>query len=262
MSLLIITVGGTIDKVYFDATSEYEVGDPTVPHVYQGALVTLDYEVLPHVIDVDEAMKEDAPVLHKGRQQESVPKGYSENVLARSQYGHGDIEAGFAQADLIVERSFTTAATHQGYIEPHACLATMGNDGQGDLWCCTQGHYMVRNTCSAIMGMEAGRLRVTASELGGGVRQVLDPVQVAPGGGGDAQLIKHRFLRVAVRDHRQGAARHAAVTGRQPRGQAAVGERLALHGDHRIALQALFPGDRHRQVGGAGQHDSDHCGEY
>lgn len=47
MSLLIITVGGTIDKVYFDATSEYEVGDPTVPHVYQGALVTLDYEVLP-----------------------------------------------------------------------------------------------------------------------------------------------------------------------------------------------------------------------
>ena len=130
--------------------------------------IKVDYEVLPHVIDVDEAMKEGAPVLHEGRQQESVPKGYSQNVLARSQYGHGDIAAGFAKADLIVERSFTTAATHQGYIEPHACLATMGNDGQGDLWCCTQGHYMVRNTCSAIMGMEAGRLKVTASEIGGG----------------------------------------------------------------------------------------------
>ena len=47
MDLLVITVGGTIDKVYFDATSEYEVGDPTVPHVYEGALVTLEYEVLP-----------------------------------------------------------------------------------------------------------------------------------------------------------------------------------------------------------------------
>lgn len=47
MDILVITVGGTIDKVYFDATSEYEVGEPTVPHVYQGALVTLDYEVLP-----------------------------------------------------------------------------------------------------------------------------------------------------------------------------------------------------------------------
>lgn len=47
MSLLVITVGGTIDKVYFDASSEYEVGEPTVPHVYQGALVSLDYKVLP-----------------------------------------------------------------------------------------------------------------------------------------------------------------------------------------------------------------------
>lgn len=47
MDILVITVGGTIDKVYFDATSEYEVGEPTVPHVYQGALVTLEYEVLP-----------------------------------------------------------------------------------------------------------------------------------------------------------------------------------------------------------------------
>ena len=130
--------------------------------------IKVDYEVLPHVVDVDAAMKPDAPVLHEGRQQESVPAGYSQNVLARSQYGHGDIAAGFAKADLVIERSFTTAATHQGYIEPHACLATMGNDGQGDLWCCTQGHYMVRNTCSAIMGMDAGRLKVTASEIGGG----------------------------------------------------------------------------------------------
>lgn len=130
--------------------------------------IKVEYEVLPHVIDVDEAMKPGAPVLHEGRQQESVPEGYSQNVLARSQYGHGDVAVGFAKADLVIERSFTTAATHQGYIEPHACLATMGNDGQGDLWCCTQGHYMVRNTCSAILGMDAGRLKVTASEIGGG----------------------------------------------------------------------------------------------
>lgn len=47
MELLVITVGGTIDKVYFDATSEYEVGEPTVPHIYQSAGVTVDYEMLP-----------------------------------------------------------------------------------------------------------------------------------------------------------------------------------------------------------------------
>ena len=45
--LLVLTVGGTIDKVYFDASSEYEVGEPTVPHVFQGSLVSLDYRLLP-----------------------------------------------------------------------------------------------------------------------------------------------------------------------------------------------------------------------
>ncbi|MET4102185.1 CO/xanthine dehydrogenase Mo-binding subunit [Roseovarius sp. MBR-78] len=131
-------------------------------------LIEVDYEVLPHVTDVDEAMKPDAPVLHEGRQEETVPKGMSGNVIARAEFGHGDIAAGLAQADRVLERSYRTAATHQGYIEPHACLATMSSDGQGDLWVCTQGHYMVRNTCAAILGLEQGQLRVTASEIGGG----------------------------------------------------------------------------------------------
>lgn len=131
-------------------------------------LIEVDYEVLPHVTDVDEAMKPDAPVLHEGRQQETVPAGMSGNVISRVEFGHGDIEAGLAMADRVVERTYRTAATHQGYIEPHACLATMSADGQGDLWVCTQGHYMVRNTCAAILGLDQGQLRVTASEIGGG----------------------------------------------------------------------------------------------
>src|SRR6056297_2554569 len=131
-------------------------------------LIEVEYEVLPHVTDVDAAMEPGAPVLHEGRQQETVPAGMSQNVIARSQFGHGDIEAGLAQADRVVERTYRTAATHQGYIEPHACLATMSADGQGDLWVCTQGHYMVSNTCAAILGLEQGQLRVTASEIGGG----------------------------------------------------------------------------------------------
>ncbi|GMG82797.1 xanthine dehydrogenase family protein molybdopterin-binding subunit [Paralimibaculum aggregatum] len=131
-------------------------------------LIEVEYEVLAHVTDVDEAMQPGAPVLHEGRTDETVPEGFSGNVISRCEFGHGDIEAGLAKADRVVERSFRTAATHQGYIEPHACLAQMGPDGQADLWCCTQGHYMVRNTCAAILGMEVGQLRVTASEIGGG----------------------------------------------------------------------------------------------
>ena len=60
-------------------------------------LIEVEYEVLPHVTDVDEAMKPGAPVLHEGRQQETVPPGMSQNVIARSEFGHGDIEAGLSR---------------------------------------------------------------------------------------------------------------------------------------------------------------------
>ncbi|HUF88236.1 MAG TPA: xanthine dehydrogenase family protein molybdopterin-binding subunit [Thermohalobaculum sp.] len=131
-------------------------------------LIEVDYEELPHVTDVDEAMKPDAPVLHEEGGDETVPAAVSRNVMHRYEYGHGDVEAGLAEADAVIERSFRTAATHQGYIEPHACVASVSPDGYGELWVCTQGHYMVRNTCAGILGMDEGDLRVTASEIGGG----------------------------------------------------------------------------------------------
>jgi len=131
-------------------------------------LIKVDYKKLPHVTDVDAAMQPDAPIVQSGRSLENVPAGMSENVTSHCEFGHGDLDAGFAAADLIVERSFTTAATHQGYIEPHACLASMTADGKADLWCCTQGQYNVRSVCAALMGIEASQLRVTASEIGGG----------------------------------------------------------------------------------------------
>ena len=131
-------------------------------------LIKVTYKVLPHVTDVDAAMRPDAPVVQEGRSLETVPPGMSANVTYHNEFGHGTLASGFAKADLIVERSFTTAATHQGYIEPHACLASMTTDGKADLWCCTQGQYNVRSLCAAMLGMEASQLRVTASEIGGG----------------------------------------------------------------------------------------------
>ena len=94
-------------------------------------LIKVEYEVLPHETDVDAALLPNAPVLHEGRKFSSVPDGNSPNVSGYWEFGHGDVDEGFAKADIIVERSFKTAATHQGYIEPHACLATMGADGRG-----------------------------------------------------------------------------------------------------------------------------------
>ena len=80
----------------------------------------------------------------------------------------GDLAAGFAKADVIVEREFTTQPVHQGYIEPHACLASVSEDGQAELWCTTQGQFIVRSFCAKLLGMDLAKLRVTASEIGGG----------------------------------------------------------------------------------------------
>ncbi len=146
-------------------------------------LIRVEYEIRPHVIDVDAAMSSDAPVLHENLANETVPEGMGPNVASRCEFGHGDIEAGLKEADLVVERSFRTEAAHQGYIEPHACLASIGPDGHADLWCCTQGHFMVRSMCSALLGLEVSKLRVTASEIGGGfggkTTVFLEPVALA-----------------------------------------------------------------------------------
>jgi CO/xanthine dehydrogenase Mo-binding subunit len=133
-------------------------------------LIEVDYEVLRHVTDVDEATKPTAPVLHDTVFTEGVetrPRTPS-NVVKRSQYGHGDTEEGFKQADFIVERSFKTEQTHQGYIEPHACVASFSSDGTAELWVCTQGHFVYRQHCAQLLGMDVSKLRVTSSEIGGG----------------------------------------------------------------------------------------------
>jgi CO/xanthine dehydrogenase Mo-binding subunit len=134
------------------------------------ALIEVEYEVLPHVIDVMEAMQPDAPLLHESMITEGVepaPKRPS-NVAKRVEFSKGDVEAGFTQAEVIVEREFTTKPVHQGYIEPHACLAKVAEDGKAELWCTTQGHFIVRGHCAKLLGMDISKLRVTASEIGGG----------------------------------------------------------------------------------------------
>lgn len=133
-------------------------------------LIEVDYEVLPHVTDVEAAMAPDAPILHDHILTEGIkPKPMQRsNIAHRYQFGHGDLDDGFKAADVVLERTFRTEATHQGYIEPHACLADLKADGSGSIWCCTQGHYMVRTMCAELLGLDISRLRVTASEIGGG----------------------------------------------------------------------------------------------
>ncbi len=133
-------------------------------------LIEVEYEVLPHVIGVTEAMESSAPVLHEDMFTEGVepaPDAPS-NIAKRMELGRGDAAAGFAKADIVLERTFDTEPVHQGYIENHACIASMSEDGKAELWCSTQGHFMVRAFCAKLLGMDISDLRVTASEIGGG----------------------------------------------------------------------------------------------
>jgi CO/xanthine dehydrogenase Mo-binding subunit len=148
-------------------------------------LIDVQYEVLPHVIDVVDAMKPDAPILHEDLFTAGVePRPATpSNVAKRVDIGLGDIDAGFAKADVIVEREFKTQPVHQGYIEPHAALASVSEDGSVELWCSTQGHFIVRAHCARLLGLDIGKVRVTASEIGGGfggkTTIYLEPLAVA-----------------------------------------------------------------------------------
>ena len=134
------------------------------------ALIDVDYEVLPHVIDVEEAMAEDAPLLFEDmitRGVEPAPERPS-NVAKRVGFEIGDLDAGFAEADEIVEKHYRTAPIHQAYIEPQACLAYWEGGGKAEVWSSSQGHFAVRNLTAKLTGMTIGDLKVNPAEIGGG----------------------------------------------------------------------------------------------
>jgi len=149
------------------------------------ALIDVTYEVLPHVIDVDDAMKLDAPVLHddmftKGL--EDTPTTAS-NIASRMEMAMGDVEEGFKHADIIIERSYKTKAVHQGYIEPHAVVASFGEDGEAYVWCSSQGHFAIRDLSAKVLGMDSSAIRVIPAEIGGGfggkTTVYLEPLAIA-----------------------------------------------------------------------------------
>ena len=134
------------------------------------AAIKVDYEVLPHVIDVEEAMAPDAPILHEDMITSGVDSASESpsNIAARYLYERGDVDQAFAGADVIAEREFTTRPVHQGYIEPHAVVADTAEDGRAVVWCSSQGHFMVRTHTAKLLGWEPSRVKVIPAEIGGG----------------------------------------------------------------------------------------------
>jgi len=151
-------------------------------HVAEEALSLIDvnYEVLPGVTDVLDAMKDDAPVLHErlanvenadirpGGLRDENDNGTVTNIANHFVYEVGDLSQGFKQAHVIVEREFRTATVHQGYLEPHAATAMWGEDGKLTIWSSSQGHFQMRDLTSIVLGIPVSQMKVIPMEIGGG----------------------------------------------------------------------------------------------
>ena len=172
------------DKVLYKGHAVAAVA-ATSSHIAEKALSLIDveYEVLPWVVHVLDAMKEDAPVLHENlamlsnpdvlaglagalRSDDDVGKGT--NIGSHSVFEVGELEKGFQDADVIVEHEYNTATVHQGYIEPHSATANWNADGNLTIWCSSQGHFAVRDFTASILGIPVSDVKVIPMEIGGG----------------------------------------------------------------------------------------------
>ncbi len=124
--------------------------------------VHVEYEILEPVFSVEKAMKEDAPKIH--------PDG---NIMIRKDFSHGDVDAAFAQCDVIVENRYTTPMLSHMFLETEAGIARMEN-GIMTIYCCTQNPHYCRNEISRVLDLPMNRVRVIQTTTGGGFGGKLD----------------------------------------------------------------------------------------
>ncbi len=133
-------------------------------------LIRVEYELLPPVLDGRAAMAADAPILLNDLRTNELGRtgDAPTNVAEHLQEKRGDVEQGFAQADLVIEREFVTSTVHQGYIEPQNATALWNEDGLISVWCSTQGPFSIRDQTAELLGVPVSQVAVTPMEIGGG----------------------------------------------------------------------------------------------
>ena len=152
------------------------------PHVAEEALalIDVDYEVLPPVMHARDAMSEGATLVHErlaalnsaatraGGILDDDDGSTGTNIANRFEFRMGDLDAGFGEADMVVERSVSTSAVHQGYIEPHSGTAMWHQDGSLTIWSSSQGHFTVREHTARLVGIPVSKVKAIPMEIGGG----------------------------------------------------------------------------------------------
>ncbi|MFN8634243.1 MAG: xanthine dehydrogenase family protein molybdopterin-binding subunit [Chloroflexota bacterium] len=151
-------------------------------------LVDVEYEELPAVLTAEAAITPGAPAVWpeglpgvgaeaaghgveaagEGPPAGDDPLAHAPNVAARERMGRGDVEAGFAEADVVVRRTYRTPIVHQGYVEPHATLAAPEPGGGLTIWSSTQGVFLPREETARVLGWSDSRIRLIPTVIGGG----------------------------------------------------------------------------------------------
>ncbi|HMA79948.1 MAG TPA: xanthine dehydrogenase family protein molybdopterin-binding subunit, partial [Candidatus Binatia bacterium] len=134
-------------------------------------LIEVEYEELPAVFDVLEAMQPGAPVLHDNAPgYDGAPADIMApaggNVVNKLTWGKGDIEKGLAEADLVLEHTFRIPIHHQGYLEPQSFLVKIDDDGSVDAWSSTKGPFGTRAQFAKAAGIPANQIRIHAVHVG------------------------------------------------------------------------------------------------
>ena len=144
------------------------------------SLIDGDYEILTPVLDGREAMEQGSPVLHDrlfrsegeffrpGGLRDDDDDGPPTNVASHFVFESGNVEQGFTDADVVVEREFRTKPVHQGYIEPHSATARWDRDGRVTIWGSSPGHFAIRDFTALVLGIPVSKVKVVPMEVGGG----------------------------------------------------------------------------------------------
>ena len=135
------------------------------------ALVRVVYDPIQPVVDVEKAVLPGSSLVHDDLYTWEFAGGLSDrpsNIARRIELDRGDVEQGFAEADIVVERRFRGGTVHQGYLEPQA--STVDIDAEGHITCYTSSQisFNLRDTLATILGLSQDRVTVAPLEIGGG----------------------------------------------------------------------------------------------
>jgi len=133
------------------------------------ALIEVEYEDLPAVFDPLEAIKDGAPVLHEnpGAYEGALPERPHPNVQSVLRYRLGDAEAGLREADRIFEHTFHTQLAHHGYIEPHAGVVAIDEEGRVQVWASNKMPFRLRELLSHALQLPQENIRINLTPIGG-----------------------------------------------------------------------------------------------